>query len=115
MGFWDDVKKEREKYTFGAMIQNEKDKQDTKKEEKEYQKERLEQLKKDHVPFCPKCKSAQLTFVNKKLSLGRALTGGVIGGALTGGIGAAAGATMGGLSSKKGKVKCLNCGHTWKL
>ncbi|MDF2804948.1 MAG: hypothetical protein K0S61_4853 [Anaerocolumna sp.] len=52
------------------------------------------------------------------MSLGRAVVGGVVGGVLTGGLGAAAGATMGGLSSdkiKKGKVKCLNCGHTWKL
>ncbi|WP_297430613.1 hypothetical protein [Clostridium sp.] len=83
--------------------------------EKQYQKERLSQLKRDHVPFCPKCKSTNLTFVNKKLSLGRAVVGGVVGGALTGGLGAAAGATMGGVSSKKGKVKCLNCGHTWKI
>lgn len=88
--------------------------------EKEYQKERLQQLKKDHIPYCPKCKSTNLTYVakRKRLSLGRAAVGGVVGGALTGGIGAAAGATMGGLSSnkmKKGKVKCLNCGHEWKL
>lgn len=91
-----------------------------KREEKQYQKERLEQLKRDHVPFCPKCQSTNLTYLDKrkKLSLGRAVVGGAIGGALTGGLGAAAGATIGGLSSdkiKKGKVKCLNCGHTWKL
>lgn len=107
MGFWDDVKKEREKYTFGAMVQKEKDKQESKKAEKEYQEERLEQLKRDHVPFCPKCKSTQLTFVNKKLSIGRAILGGAAFGET--------GAILGGLTSKKGKVKCLNCGHTWKL
>lgn len=82
-------------------------------------KERIKQLKEQHIPYCPKCYSTQLTYVEhrKKLSLGRAVVGGVIGGALTGGLGAAAGATMGGLSSKKykGKVKCLNCGYTWKL
>lgn len=88
--------------------------------EKEYQKDRLKQLKKDHVPYCPKCHSTNLTYIakRKRLSLGRAAVGGVVGGALTGGLGAAAGATMGGLSSnkmKKGKVKCLNCGHEWKL
>ncbi|AJA50054.1 hypothetical protein CPAST_c40250 [Clostridium pasteurianum DSM 525 = ATCC 6013] len=82
--------------------------------EKEYQKERLEQLKKDHVPFCPKCRSTNITFVTKKLSLGRAVVGGAIG-SVAGPLGTAAGATMGGLSSKKGKVKCLNCGHTWKI
>ncbi|KOF56615.1 MULTISPECIES: hypothetical protein [Clostridium] len=91
-----------------------------KREEKEYQKERIQQLKKEHIPYCPKCKSTNITYLDKrkKLSLGRAAVGGVVGGVLTGGLGAAAGATMGGLSSnkiKKGKVKCLNCGHTWKL
>lgn len=85
-----------------------------KAKEKEYQKARIAKLKKDHVPFCPKCKSTKLTFVNKKLSLGRAVVGGAVG-TLAGPLGTAAGATMGGLSSKKGKVKCLNCGHTWKL
>lgn len=88
--------------------------------EKEYQKDRLQQIKRDHVPYCPKCHSTNLTYIakRKRLSLGRAVVGGAVGGALTGGIGAAAGATMGGLSSnkmKKGKVKCLNCGHEWKL
>lgn len=86
-----------------------------KTKEKEYQKERLQQLKRDHVPFCPKCKSINLTFVNQKLSLGRTVVGAVVGSVVTLGIGTAVGATMGGLSSKKGKVKCLNCGHTWKL
>lgn len=78
-----------------------------KAKEKEYQKERLEQLKRDHVPFCPKCKSTNLTLVNKKLSIGRAIVGGVVAGEV--------GAMLGGLTSKKGKVKCINCGHTWKL
>ncbi|AGK95634.1 hypothetical protein [Clostridium pasteurianum] len=78
-----------------------------KAKEKEYQKERLKQLKRDHIPFCPKCKSTQLTFVNKKLSIGRALLGGAALGET--------GAILGGITSKKGKVKCLNCGHTWKL
>jgi Zn finger protein HypA/HybF involved in hydrogenase expression len=85
-----------------------------KQAEKQYQKDRLAQLKRDHVPFCPKCKSTNLTFVDKKLSLGRAVVGGAVG-TLAGPLGVAAGATMGGLSSKKGKVKCLNCGHTWKI
>lgn len=89
-------------------------------EEERQEKQRIKQLKKSNVPYCPKCYSTNLVYTakRKKLSLGRAAVGGVVGGALTGGIGAAAGATMGGLSSnklKKGEVKCLNCGHTWKL
>ncbi|MFT8313173.1 MAG: hypothetical protein ABF633_02835 [Clostridium sp.] len=91
MGFWDDVKKERKKYTFGAMAQKEKDKQDAKKAEKEYQKERLEQLKKDHVPFCPKCKSTNIHAEKRGWKL------------MTGFIG-----------SSKIIITCLNCGHKWK-
>ncbi|WP_283703072.1 PH domain-containing protein [Clostridium perfringens] len=75
--------------------------------EKQYEKERLEQLKRDKIPYCPKCHSTSLTYQNKKLSIGRAVTGG----GLLGGVGA----VVGGLSSKKGYVKCLNCGHKWKL
>ncbi|EHK2388304.1 PH domain-containing protein [Clostridium perfringens] len=75
--------------------------------EKQYEKERLEQLKRDKIPYCPKCKSTALTYQNKKLSIGRALTGAFIGGDN--------GAILGGLSSKKGYIKCLNCGHKWKL
>ncbi len=78
-----------------------------KQEEKQYQKDRIKQLKKDHVPYCPKCNSTNITFINKKLSLGRAVTGGVLFGET--------GAILGGLSSKSGKVKCLNCGHDWKI
>lgn len=76
-------------------------------QKKQYEKERLEQLKKEKIPYCPKCHSTVLTHHNKKLSVGRAVTGGV----LFGGVGA----VLGGLTSKKGYVKCLNCGHKWKL
>ena len=75
--------------------------------EKQYQKDRLKQLKRDHVPYCPKCKSTSLTYTNKKLSIGRAATGKLLFGS--------DGAILGGLTSKKGYVKCLNCGHQWKL
>lgn len=90
-----------------------------KRVEKEYQKERVQQLKKDHVPYCPKCHSTNLTYVakRKRLSLGRTIVGGAVG-SLAGPLGTATGAAMGGLSSnkmKKGKVKCLNCGYEWKL
>ncbi|MBM7835963.1 PH domain-containing protein [Clostridium sardiniense] len=76
-------------------------------EEKQYQKDRLKQLKREHVPYCPKCKSTSLTYQNKKLSVGRAVAGGFIMGPV--------GAAVGGMTSKKGYVKCLNCGHKWKI
>lgn len=75
--------------------------------EKQYQKDRLEKLERDHIPYCPKCKSTSLTYENKKLSIGRAVVGGTLFGEN--------GAILGGLTSKKGYVKCLNCGHRWKL
>lgn len=76
------------------------------------EKQRIKQLKKEHTPFCSKCHSTNITYIEKRkrLSVGRAVVGGV----LLGG----AGAVLGGLSSnklKKGNVKCLNCGHSWKL
>ncbi|MBS4534973.1 hypothetical protein GOQ29_04995 [Clostridium sp. D2Q-14] len=84
-----------------------KNKISKRQEKKQYQKDRLKQLKRDKVPYCPKCKSTSITYVNKKLSIGRAITGGILAGE--------AGAKLGGFTSKKGKVKCLNCGKTWKI
>lgn len=75
--------------------------------EKQYEKDRVAQLKRDKVPFCPKCKSTSITYVDKKLSIGRAITGGLIAGET--------GAKLGGFTSKKGKLKCLNCGKEWKI
>lgn len=75
--------------------------------EKQAEKARVEQLKKDKIPYCPKCHSTSITYQNKRLSVGRA----VVGGAIAGGVGA----VLGGTTSKKGKLKCLNCGHEWKI
>ena len=89
------------------IIKDEPKELSKRQQKKQYEKERLEQLKRDKIPYCPKCKSTALTYTNKKLSVGRALTGGLLFGE--------GGAVLGGLSSKKGYVKCLNCGHKWKL
>lgn len=78
-----------------------------KHEEEKYESVRIEQLKKEHIPYCPKCHSTALTYQNKKLSIGRA----IVGDALAGPVGG----VLGGLTSKKGYVKCLNCGHEWKI
>jgi hypothetical protein len=96
------------------QLQRAEMKRQEKQEEKQYQKDRLAQLKKEHVPYCPKCHSTNITFVRKKLSLGRTVVGGVVG-SLINPIAGGAGAVLGGLSSKKGKAKCLNCGKEWKL
>lgn len=83
-------------------------------EKKQYEKERLDQLKRDKIPYCPKCHSTNITFVKKGVSLGRSVIGGAIGSVVPG-VGTAAGALLGGLTGGKGKVKCLNCGKEWKL
>lgn len=75
--------------------------------QKQAEKARVEQMKKDKIPFCPKCHSTSITYQGKKLSVGRAMVGGAIAGG--------AGAVLGGLTSKKGNLKCLNCGHEWKI
>lgn len=54
---------------------------------------------------CPKCNSNQITADGKKLSGGRAVAGAVLAGP--------AGAVLGGLTGKKVRITCLNCGHSW--
>lgn len=76
-------------------------------EKEREEKQRLKQLKKEKVPFCPKCHSTSITFSTKKLSVGRALVGSAVAGP--------AGAVLGGFSSGKGYAVCLNCGKRWKL
>ena len=73
---------------------------------KNEEKERLAKIKREKIPYCPKCKSTNLTTTNKKLSVGRA----VVGGALLGGVGA----VLGGLTSKKVDLLCMNCGRKFK-
>lgn len=86
---------------------------------RQIEKERLAELKANKIPFCPKCHSTSLHYIEKRkrFSLGRTIVGGAVG-SLVNPIGTAVGAAMGGLTSnkqKKGEVKCLNCGYKWKL
>lgn len=84
---------------------------------KELEKERLKQLKENKIAFCPKCHSTSLTFYEKKRTVSGAVIGGTLGAAVTastGGLGAVAGAALGSKMGNKGRIKCLNCGHTWK-
>ena len=87
--------------------------------ERKKEEERLEELKVNKIPFCPKCHSTSIHYIEKRkrFSLGRTIVGGAVG-SLVNPIGTAVGAAMGGLTSnkqKKGEVKCLNCGYKWKL
>ncbi len=105
--------KEWMKEGFKQEIEKAEAKRQQKLDEKQYQKDRLKQLKRDHVPYCPRCHSTNITFVKKGISLGRTVVGGAVG-SLFNPIAGGAGAVLGGLSGKKGKVKCLNCGKEWK-
>lgn len=118
MGLLNGLKKQmKEAYEEGknkgkklGSFEYQSEKIEEKKQKKLQEKDRISNMKKEGVVFCPKCKSTSITYVekHKKLSIGRA----VVGGALAG----ETGAILGGLTSKKvkGKVKCLNCGYEWK-
>lgn len=74
------------------------------------EQERVAQLDKEGVAYCPRCKSTTIQYVErrKQLSIGRAIAGSAIN-PLAGAVGA--------VTSKKykGRVKCLKCGHSWKI
>jgi len=71
---------------------------------------RIKEMDAQGIPYCPKCKSASVQFLDrrKKLSVGRAVVGSALG---------PAGAVVGALTSnkRKGVMKCLKCGNEWKL
>lgn len=77
-----------------------------KREEKQYQKDRLEQLKRDHIPYCPKCHSTSLTANKKGFGIGKAAAGAIVAGPY--------GLLAGGVGSRKVTITCLNCGHKFK-
>lgn len=101
MGFKDWMKE-----GFQKEVDRKRDKTNLKIEEKK----EIKSLKKQGVPMCPKCNSQSIQYVERRkvLSVGRAVTGGV----LFGGIGAGLGAVTS--NKRKGFIKCLNCGNTWK-
>lgn len=73
---------------------------------KQQEKNRIEQLNEDKIPFCPKCKSTSLTAQKK----GFGLLKGAIGVATVG----AYGITAAGIGKNKIILTCLNCGYQFK-
>lgn len=94
------------KEDMSEAIKMEEKKAQFRSDKKGLEKERITDLKKQGIPYCPKCHSTSLTTTNKKLSVGRAL----VGGALIGGTGV----VLGGLTSKKVELLCMNCGYKFK-
>lgn len=89
--FWQSVKEESQKQKIKEM------------EKKEYEKDRLKQLDRDGIAYCPKCHSTSLSSHKKGFGIGKA----VVGAWATGGIGLIAG----NIGAKKVRVTCLKCGH----
>ena len=75
------------------------------------QKEKIKEMKKNKIPFCPKCKSQSLQYLERRkmLSASRAVVGAVALGSPCAVVGAVTS------SKRKGRMKCLNCGKEWKL
>lgn len=77
--------------------------QEEKFREKEALKERIKQMDRDGIAYCPKCYSTSLSANKKGFGIGKAVVGAVA----TGGIGLIAG----NIGAGKIKVTCLKCGH----
>ena len=75
-------------------------------EEKRLEKERIKQMDREGIPYCPKCHSSSLSANKKGFGIGKA----VVGAALTGGIGL----TAGNIGARKVRLTCMKCGYSWK-
>ena len=81
-----------------------KEKREDKKLEKQELKDRIKQMDKEGIVYCPKCYSTQITANKKGFSLGKAAAGSLIAG----------GVLLGAVGKNKVQVTCLKCGNQWK-
>lgn len=91
-GFWARAKEEAEKQRF-AKIQ-----------EQQALKERIKQMDRDGIAYCPRCYSISLSANKKGFGIGKA----VVGAAVTF---SPLGLVAGNIGAKKVRVTCLKCGH----
>lgn len=75
------------------------------------EKEKTQQMDEAGVAYCPRCKSTTVQYVERRqrLSIGRAVVGTVLLNPLWGAVGAVTS------NKRKGFVKCLKCGYSWRL
>lgn len=94
----------------GEGLANAKEKQvekmEQRKEDKAELNERIKQMDKDGIVYCPKCYSTNISANKRGFKMGRA----IVAGTLTFGVGLLAGAA----GKNKVEVTCLKCGHKWK-
>lgn len=81
-----------------------KEKKVLKKQEEQELKDRIKQMDKEGIVYCPKCYSTQITANKKGFSLGKAATGSLVAG----------GVLLGAVGKNKIEVTCLKCGNKWK-
>ena len=70
--------------------------------EKQELKERIKQMDRDGIAYCPKCYSTSLSANKKGFGIGKAIIGASV---------APIGLIAGNIGSKKVRVTCLKCGH----
>jgi len=70
------------------------------------QKERIKQMDREGIAYCPKCHSTSLSADKKGFGIGKA----VVGSGLLGPLGL----TAGNIGSSKVKLTCLKCGHQFR-
>ncbi len=70
--------------------------------EKQELKNRVKQMDKDGIAYCPKCYSTSLTSNKKGFGIGKAIIGASV---------APIGLVAGNIGAKKIRVTCLKCGH----
>ena len=81
-----------------------KERREEKKAEKQELKERIKQMDKEGIVYCPKCYSTSLSANKKGFSLGKAAAGMLIAG----------GPLLGAIGKNKIEITCLKCGYKWK-
>ena len=81
-----------------------KDKREQKKLEKQELKDRIKQMDKEGIVYCPKCYSTSLSANKKGFSFGKAAAGMLIAG----------GPLLGAIGKNKIEITCLKCGYKWK-
>ena len=107
---WDKLKNlagkglEASKDLAGKSMDAAKEKKEAKKAEEQELKDKIRQMDKDGIVYCPKCYSTQITANKKGFSLGKAAAGSLIPG----------GVLLGAVGKNKIEVTCLKCGNKWK-